>query len=62
MLVLADIKTAGWHRIGGPEIAVDLGCRRRGGGFVVLGRGAGGVAGIEADVWVGDLDVELGGS
>ena len=53
---------AGWHGIGGPEIAVDLGCGMRGGGFVVLGRGAGGVAGIEADVWVGDLDVELGGS
>lgn len=37
---------------------MDLGCGRRRGGFVVLGRGAGGIAGIEADVWVGDLDVE----
>ena len=62
MLVLAEIKTAGWHGIGGPEIAVDLGCRRRGGGFVVLGRGAGRVAGIEAYMWVGDLNVELGRS
>lgn len=62
MLVPAEIKAARWHGIGGPEIAADLGCGRRGGGFVVLGRGAGGVAGIEADVWVGDLDVELGGS
>jgi hypothetical protein len=62
VLVPAEIKAVGWHGIGGPEIAVDLGCGRRRGGFVVLGRGAGGVAGIEADVWVGDLDVELGGS
>jgi len=56
--VPAEIKTARWHGVGGPEIAVDLGCGRRRGGFVVLGRGAG----IEANVWVGDLDVELGRS
>ena len=61
VLVPAEITTARWHRIGGPEIAADLGCGRRGGGFVVLGRGAGGVAGIEANVWVGDLNVELVG-